>query len=361
MENECLITPDLFTSENHVNLENEKIFSNNWLFAAMENELAENNMFITLEIFNYPIVLQNFKGNVKAFENICPHRFNLIQTQISGKKPFVCQYHSWSFNEEGKPLETPLKSMFNTENESFKKACVRKIKLEKVGKFYFVNLSQNPQNIKEYLGTFYEKLLEISEAITLNYYFENDIQKINWKIIIENVVEAYHCQSIHKETLMKMGFCQIPEDKQEYFNGHSVADYPKNIDFQNNNLLNYLESRIYKHETFRHFFIFPNLLISSTEGKSIYVGNILPINANKSILRKRFFDIKLEDNIEPKKSIHNAFLEMVKSSINSILLEDKIILEQIQKNMKFAKKPYTLGNQEDRIKYFHNFYLNLLK
>lgn len=361
MEIDNLIDSDFYSNQNHTTIEFEKIFSTQWFFAAMEHELSENNSFVSLNIFEYPIVLQNFKGKVKAFENICPHRFNLIQSQKSGKRPFVCEYHSWSFDEEGKPLERPLKNLYNTEREVFKKACVKGIKIEKVGKFYFVNLSKEPENIQEYLGVFYKQLIEISNVITTNYYFEDDLQNINWKIIVENVIEAYHCQSIHKETLMNMGFCSIPEKNQVYYHGHSVADYPKNEDFTSIKILSYLENRIYKHDSFKHFYIFPNLLISSTEGTSIYVGNILPINTNQSILRKRFFDIKFEENFEPKKSIHNAFLEMVKTSINSILLEDKIILEQVQKNMKFAQKKYVLGNQEERIKHFHNFYLKLLK
>jgi choline monooxygenase len=361
MELESLIASDFFVSQKHTNIEFKKIFSTQWIFAAMEDELSENNMFLTINIFDYPIVLQNFKGVVKAFENICPHRFNLIQTEKTGKRPFVCEYHSWSFDADGMPLKRPLKEMYDTEGQDFKKACVRSIKLEKVGKFYFINLSNNPENIKDYLGVFYNKLIEISDIITNKYYFEDDYQKINWKIIIENVIEAYHCQSIHKETLMNMGFCSIPEKNQIYDKGHSVADYPKLEGFMANKMLSYLEKRVFKHDSFRHFFIFPNLLISSTEGTSIYVGNILPINAKKTILRKRFFDIKFEENFEPKKSIHNAFLEMVKTSINSILLEDKKILEQVQKNMKFAKNTYVLGNQEDRIKKFHSFIKKLIK
>ncbi|MDI9355828.1 MAG: aromatic ring-hydroxylating dioxygenase subunit alpha [Chitinophagaceae bacterium] len=361
MSNKNLIYSKYYCNPELAELEFNNIFSKEWFFAAMDDELDENNKFITVNIFNYPIVLQNFKGDVRAFKNICPHRFNLIQKEKSGKRPFVCEYHSWSFDIDGKPITRSLIPLFNTEEESFKKACVKRLNLEKVGKFYFVNLSENPTIIKEYLGGFYDKLIEISNAITTKHYFEEDSQNINWKIIIENVIEAYHCPSIHKNTLMNMGFCRVPEKNQEYYNGHSVADYPKNEDYQTNKMLQYLDKRTYKHDTFKHFFIFPNLLISSTEGTSIYIGNILPISSEKSILRKRFYDVKFQEGFEPKISIHNAFLEMVRTSINSILLEDKVILEQIQKNMKFVKEKYILGNQEQRIVNFHNHYLNLIK
>lgn len=336
-----------------------KIFKKSWIFSAMEDELLESNNFVTLEIFGYPIVLQNFKGEIKAFENICPHRNNKIQTEKCGRRPFVCQYHNWAFDSSGKPEKRPLRQLYETESESFNKIEVRNLKVEKVGKFIFVALASNNQPIKDYLGVFYDQLLEISFGIKNKYFFEDSTQNANWKLIIENVLEAYHCPSIHSESLFAMGFCSIPENNQTFFNGHSVADYPKKHDYVEKKILGYLENRVYKHNSFKHFFIFPNLLISSTEGKSIYIGNILPQYQGSSILRKRFYDIKFQSEFEPKEIIHNAYLEMVKTSINKILEEDKVILEQIQKTLVHTKNIYKLSNQEQRILFFHQHYNKL--
>lgn len=355
-----LIAPSFYNDSNQERVEFEKIFSKQWIFAAMEDDLPENNMFLTLNVFKYPIVLQNFNGIVKAFENICPHRFNLIQTDTIGKKPFFCQYHSWSFGADGKPKKSALKHIYDTDSEKFKNACVKNITLEKVGKFYFINISNNPIPIKEYLGLFYDKLFEISYAISSKFYFDDDLQNVNWKIVVENVIEAYHCPSIHHDTLYGMGFCRISENNQQYDKGHSVADYPKNDDFKINKSLSYLENRVFKHDTFRHYFIFPNLLISSTEGTSIYIGNVLPISSDKTTLRKRFYDVNFIQGFQPKNSIHTAFLEMAKTSINTILKEDKEILENIQKNMPFVKHEYILGNKEQRLIYFHNHYIETI-
>ncbi len=353
-----LIHSSFYSGETIKNQEFEKIFSKVWFFAGMESDLPENNSFLTLEIFNYPIVIQNFKGELKAFQNICPHRFNKIQTEIKGKRGFMCQYHNWSFDENGLLKNAPKKESFDFENDCPK---VKSLKLEVVGKFIFVSLNTDAEPIKEYLGVFYEKLLEISEVINTNFYFEDDFQKINWKIVVENVIEAYHCPAIHQETLFGMGFCRKSETNQEYDKFHSVADYPKSdVSIDANRALKYLDKRKYNHDTFRHFFVFPNLLISSTEGTSIYVGNILPINSENSVLRKRFFDVHFHEDFVPKSAIHGAFLEMAKTSINSILAEDKVVLEEIQKNIPFADAYYHLGNEEQRLNHFHQHYLQLL-
>ncbi len=361
MDNNKLIHPKFYFGNSTQQLEFDKVFSKNWLFAGMLSDFLENNSFITLDILDYPIVIQNFNGELRAFQNICPHRFNRIQTKTKGIDFFICGYHNWSFDKEGNVKSIPKKSSFNESHQDFNCLKVKPLRIEIVGKFVFVSLDQNSESIKEYLGVFHDKLLEVSLAIDYNFYFEDDLQNINWKLIVENVVEAYHCPAIHQNTLYNMGFCRKSEVNNDYYNGHSVADYPKSdkVD-EGNKLLKYLDNIEIKHDTFRHYFIFPNLLISSTEGTSIYVGNILPVNSEKSILRKRFYSPKFRDNFIPKEAIHKAFLEMVKTSINQILEEDKVILEQIQKNMPFVENTYFLGKEESRINSFHEKYLELI-
>ena len=362
MLNKELIHPKQYFGENTKEVEFEKIFSKNWFFAGMASDFPENNSFVTLNIFDYPIVIYNFKGELKAFQNICPHRFNKIQTEVKGTGLFMCMYHNWSFDKEGKPKTIPKKTAFDTESESFSCLKVKSLRLEKVGEFLFVSLTEDVLPIQEYLGVFYNKLIHISNTLDYNFYFDDDFQNVNWKIIVENVIEAYHCPAIHQTTLFGMGFCRISEVDNEYDNGHSVADYPKEVnDEDENKVLKYLENIEYKHNTFRHYFIFPNLLISSTEGTSLYVGNVLPVSSEKTILRKRFYSPKFKEGFEPRKAIHNAFLEIAKTSINQILSEDKVVLEQIQKNIPFVENTYFLGKEEKRINEFHKKYLDTIQ
>ena len=362
MINKELIHPKFYFGDGSQEIEFEKIFSKNWFFAGMLSDFPENNAFITLNLFGYPIVIQNFNGELKAFQNICPHRFNKIQTDSKGVGFFFCRYHNWSFDKDGQVKSLPKKNSFDLNSDEFKCLKVKSLKLEIVGKFVFVSIDLNVLPLKSYLGDFYGKLLEISDTLDYDFYFDDDQQNINWKLIVENVIEAYHCPAIHHNTLFNMGFCKISEVNNIYHKGHSVADYPKSENHESGNkLLKYLENIKFKHSSFRHYFIFPNLLISSTEGTSIYIGNILPISSEKSILRKRFYSPKFIEGYIPKETIHKAFLEMVKTSINQILDEDKVVLEQVQKNIPFIDSTYFLGGEECRINDFHNKYLGLIQ
>jgi phenylpropionate dioxygenase-like ring-hydroxylating dioxygenase large terminal subunit len=58
-------------------------------------------------------VLQNFKGEIRAFANICSHRFNRIQTEPRGNRPLMCAYHGWNFDESGFPRGMPRREGFD--------------------------------------------------------------------------------------------------------------------------------------------------------------------------------------------------------------------------------------------------------
>ncbi|WP_354004108.1 Rieske 2Fe-2S domain-containing protein [Delftia sp.] len=52
----------------------EKIFRKAWQFAGLKTLLPKNNSYITRKIAGLPMVIQNFHGEFRAFENVCLHR-----------------------------------------------------------------------------------------------------------------------------------------------------------------------------------------------------------------------------------------------------------------------------------------------
>ena len=69
------------------------LFKGGFQFAALATELAGNRDFVVVEQHDCSIVVQNFKGELRAFQNVCSHRFNKIQTEERGNRPLTCRYH----------------------------------------------------------------------------------------------------------------------------------------------------------------------------------------------------------------------------------------------------------------------------
>ena len=58
----------------------EAVFKPSWLCLGFVDDLKSDRDFITAQIGPHSIVVQNFGGELKAFRNVCSHRFSRIQT-----------------------------------------------------------------------------------------------------------------------------------------------------------------------------------------------------------------------------------------------------------------------------------------
>ena len=144
------IRPEHYFSETIFQEEQQRIFKKLWQFVCLKSMVAEHNHFVTRTFFGIPVVIQNFHGEIKAFENTCLHRQNPLQWEPMGKRALVCRYHGWGYNSEGKPENIP----FHNELYRFEKnehACLklREFPVEQIGGFIFIHLGSNPLPIQE--------------------------------------------------------------------------------------------------------------------------------------------------------------------------------------------------------------------
>ena len=99
----------------------------NWHFAGFVFEILNDDNFLTTRIGEVDLVLQNFKGSVAAFKNVCSHRFSQIQTQPEGNRFLRCPSHGWAYGSNGISVGVPQKGSFP---ELADPVCRVKFKLE---------------------------------------------------------------------------------------------------------------------------------------------------------------------------------------------------------------------------------------
>ena len=342
----------------------DKIFYNSWIFIGMDDELKNHNDFLTIDIFGNSIVIQNFKGEISAFQNVCAHRFKRIQTEAFGNRNFTCKYHGWTYNVEGKATGVPQKQTFDSE----KLACVKlkKYKVESCGKFVFINLNQDSsETLSVFLGSFYNELIDLSNHIGNQISKQDIVHQCNWKLLVENVLEGYHCPLIHQSTLVRDGFCTKFADDLIFEKAHSKWHSGKIENAFNqtkSKKLNFLDQRTLKHESFYHFHVFPSFLISSTEGYFFYIGSLLPINSSSTIVRARFYSPIFENEQSINQFMKKAFLSSAADTAIKVLLEDKEMVESCQYGIKELSEQQGLLSdiEEIRIIKFHKDYKRIM-
>ena len=102
LTNATAMPKELYSSNEILNLEEDLIFSKEWICVGRENEIPEVGDYFTFELGKQPlIVLRDKNKNIKVLSNICLHRMMKIVDGKGNKKNITCPYHAWTYNLDG--------------------------------------------------------------------------------------------------------------------------------------------------------------------------------------------------------------------------------------------------------------------
>ncbi|RTR29175.1 aromatic ring-hydroxylating dioxygenase subunit alpha [Robertmurraya yapensis] len=198
----------LYTSSEIFALEKEHIYSKEWIFVGYECDVAEAGQYITLNVEGENIVIVRGKDYVlRAFLNVCRHRGAKLCTDPCGKRAVLqCPYHSWSYGLDGNLLSVPNTTEFKEELVNKPAYALESIHVRTWHGLIWLSFSENPRPIEQQLDT--QILLRFGELDTFARYNLASLKvahskeyevKANWKLIVENFQECYHCSAIHPE------------------------------------------------------------------------------------------------------------------------------------------------------------------
>ena len=181
-------------------LDMQEVFEKEWLFAGMTCEIPAKGNFMTLDIGDNPIVIvRGDGGTIHAFHNVCRHRGSRLCLKEKGKvAKLVCPYHQWTYELDGRLLfaGSEMGSQFD-----LKQFGLKPVNVQTAGGFIFINLSENPPALDEFLATL-DHYLEPYQMDNVKVAVESTIvEQANWKLVIENNRESYHCNGSHPELL----------------------------------------------------------------------------------------------------------------------------------------------------------------
>ena len=78
-----------------------------WFFVCPVDLMAEDDCHVTIDLPELSITLQNFRGTLQGFRNLCAHRQLPMRTAGFGRGPLRCQHHGWTYNADGIPVGIP--------------------------------------------------------------------------------------------------------------------------------------------------------------------------------------------------------------------------------------------------------------
>jgi Rieske 2Fe-2S family protein len=215
---------ELYTSSHIFEREQDRIFFREWFCCGRAEEIGLPGEYRVLDLAGESvIVLRTRTAELAAFYNVCRHRgARLLPEGSSGclAGAIRCPYHSWTYTLDGRLRTAP----FLDEEDGLTKTDLGlyPVGVESWGGFFFLNLSPaEAGSLASQLGPVPERLCrypleELRVARRISY----DVAA-NWKVILENYNECYHCGPVHPE------LCRlVPAFKQR---GGSQLDWERGI------------------------------------------------------------------------------------------------------------------------------------
>ncbi|WP_310556223.1 SRPBCC family protein [Flavobacterium sp.] len=351
----ALIKPNEYFQKSTYEEEKSKLFSQIWNFVGFISDFNQVNDFVVSNVSGTPVVVQNLKGTIRAFKNVCSHRHSIIQTTQKGNRPLMCPYHGWAYNEKGIPFGIPKKPLFSFTNEELECLKLEEYEIEVCGSLVFVRTTKNKISLKDFLGNFYPEI----EKMSTNFGKLIDVNEIeikaNWKIIVENTLESYHVALIHSETFQKLGAqgLDFVFDKN-----NSLWDAPvlvKENEGKQAKIYKPYQKRDYKIDGYKHLIVFPNILISSTYGISFNLSHIIPVSEGISLFKSYVFVTKKDDE-DKNEIIEKMFEDSLIHFNRKVFDEDKVICQEVQKGVQYSNYDGQLSDEERRVGYFQEKY-----
>jgi glycine betaine catabolism A len=177
--------------------EREKIFWDQWVYIGRAEAWTDPGSFRVLDLCGESIiVLRDRGGELRGHLNLCRHRGSRLLCEDGALRNAIrCPYHGWTYALDGELLAAPFISMEDVPPNARR---LHPVAVDEWCGFVFVRITPGG-TLAEQLGRVPNRLqryplaeLRIARSITY------DIAA-NWKVLLENYNECYHCAGVHPE------------------------------------------------------------------------------------------------------------------------------------------------------------------
>ncbi|MDA0589965.1 MAG: Rieske 2Fe-2S domain-containing protein [Planctomycetota bacterium] len=193
-----LLPSDAYHSQASHETECQALYEDAWHPVAVLDQVRGEGDFVTIEFQGRPVILWRTGGTLRAFLNVCPHRFSRITAQSNGTTETMrCSYHGWEFEGCGQTKRIPESIGFRPFE---KRPCLTSFRVESCGQLVFLCVSKDTPPLADWLGSVAADLEELFSEDRCCFDFVELSLAANWKIIVENAIESYHLESVHTKT-----------------------------------------------------------------------------------------------------------------------------------------------------------------
>ncbi len=213
---------ELYVSEEAFQFDAHVLLKSVWLYACTVAHVKQPGDYFVFELASNSVIIVRGRDNqVRAFWNSCRHRGARICEQQRGRAPrLTCPYHQWTYGLDGALLAA--RSMA----EGFDKHDhgLTPVALENVGGLIFICMADNPPPIDRVKADIADQIAAYDLEKCKVAVQDELIEHANWKLVMENNRECYHCDAGHPELISVLGTYGFGKGLPEDGDGDVVDD-----------------------------------------------------------------------------------------------------------------------------------------
>ncbi|MGF7128987.1 Rieske 2Fe-2S family protein [Paraburkholderia sp. EB58] len=198
---------ELFGRQDVFETDIDVFFHKHWILVGVTADVPEPGDVSTVDIGKASVlIVRDDDENIRTYRNVCRHRGARLKD--AGKSTvgmLVCPYHQWTYDLDGNLKHTTHMGI------DFDRSCrsLFPVKTRIVGTHIFVCLSDDaPDDIATLEETMAPRFAPYNLTDAKIAHETEIIEDGNWKLVMENNRECYHCSATHPELTASF----LPED-----------------------------------------------------------------------------------------------------------------------------------------------------
>jgi Rieske 2Fe-2S family protein len=199
-----MLPRDAYVSPRVFAFEQERFFAGSWTCVGRDGDLDGAGAQRAVRVGGAGVLLaRGVDGRVRAFANTCRHRGHelLGVGEQATRRTVLCPYHAWTYDLDGSLRAAPG----FRDHQAFRPVehGLVELPLESWHGFLFVNGSADAPPFAEHTGALGDLVAPYQPGRLVALASHAYDLACNWKVILENYHECYHCPLIHPE------LCQV--------------------------------------------------------------------------------------------------------------------------------------------------------
>ncbi len=341
-----------YTDPQFLSIETKSIFYNSWQWVCHTEKVREPGAYFVADVHGRSIaVVRAMDGSLRAFYNVCQHRAHALLAGEGNINVITCPYHAWTYALDGRLVNAPMTQHLDNFNKN--EICLSGVQVEEFCGFVYVNLEPDAESLASQSGDLKNEIEEFApdvERLTFAHRLTFKMRS-NWKNVVDNFLECYHCAVAHKDFVSLLDFDTYKVTTHGIYSSHMAKGGNAG-----NTAYSVEGATVDDHAV---WFLWPTTCLMRYPGRANFlVMNIIPVGPDET---HEIYDFYFE-TAEPSAQEWEA-INYIKDVLQR---EDIDLVESVQRGMntpafeqgRIVIDPKGSGMSEHAVHHFHGLVLD---